>query len=498
MAHFTTVTLPNAATRTATRATVTLLCLLACGFAPAALDAQVDRYELGLRLRRVELAWQAADEAHRAAAAKPMDEAVKSFFGLQLRTAAARLDKAFLVINGSDKPSEMVRYSISRRIAALPLLSDTNEPTLKIELQQFYDGEFTRPANANVLMKLLRADGSEVAQTSLPLPESDAEVTWTPAEWKNPGDYRLVAEIRDGAESFPLLAVGLSRVSDLESQLTALEQFTDNPPADLPATARATLKSWLVIARALAKGEVQECDYPMARLLEVASKIQREPSRGGELLAESARGSDSWLTLTENRKQAVVRVRAPKDPQPVGQSLPVLFLFHGAGGSENMFFETYGAGRAVDLGVQRGWLVVAPRQGLGSGPGLDCAAMLTALEAQFPIDRSNVMLIGHSMGAGQVIRQASQQPELFKAAAALGGGSGVRNADRLGTIAWFSGAGALDFGKSGAAALARSLKSASIPVTYKEYADVEHMIIVQAALDDVFAFLDQARGKQEK
>jgi pimeloyl-ACP methyl ester carboxylesterase len=124
--------------------------------------------------------------------------------------------------------------------------------------------------------------------------------------------------------------------------------------------------------------------------------------------------------------------------------------------------------------------------------------MLTALEAQFPIDRSNVMLIGHSMGAGQVIRQASQQPELFRAAAALGGGSGVRNADRLGSIAWFSGAGALDFGKSGAAALARSLKSASIPVIYKEYADVEHMIIVQAALDDVFAFLDQARAKQEK
>lgn len=498
MALFASASLCRAATRATFRSIVAILCLFTASLFPSVLTAQVDRYELGLRLRRVELAWQAADEAHRAAAAKPMDEAVKSFFGLQLRTAAARLDKAFLVISGSEKPSEMVRYSISRRIAVLPLLSDAKDSTLKIELQQFYEGEFTRPANANVLLKLLRMDGTEVAETSLPLPESDVELTWTPEAWKEPGDYRLIAEIRDGAESFPLLAVGLSRVSDLESQLAEIEKFSDNPPADLSATARATLKSWLVIARALAKGEVQECDYPMARLLEIASKIQREPGRAGELLSESARGADCWLTLTENRKQAVVRVRAPKDPQPVGEKLPVLFLFHGAGGSENMFFETYGAGRAVDLGVQRGWLVVAPRQGLGSGPGLDCAAMLTALEAQFPIDRSNVMLIGHSMGAGQVIRQASQQPELFRAAAALGGGSGVRNAERLGTIAWFSGAGALDFGKSGAVALARSLKSASIPVTYKEYADVEHMIIVQAALDDVFAFLDQARAKQEK
>jgi hypothetical protein len=28
-------------------------------------------------------------------------------------------------------------------------------------------------------------------------------------------------------------------------------------------------------------------------------------------------------------------------------------------------------------------------------------------------------------------------------------------------------------------------------VEYREYADVEHMVIVQAALDDVFAFFDR-------
>lgn len=498
MAHSLPLSLTAAVSRFMARTLLGSLCFFTAGLLPVALQAQVDRYELGLRLRRVELAWQAAPAGQRAASAEPMAEAVKSFFGLQLRTAAARLDKAFLVVTGTDKPSDLVRYAISRRIAVLPLLADTTDSTLKIQLQQFYEGEFARPANANLLLKLLRMDGSEVDRTSLPLPESDVELNWTPANWKEPGDFRLVAEVQDGTESFPLLAVGLSRVNELESQLTALEQFTDTPPDDFLATARATLKSWLVIARALALGEVQECDYPAARLLEYARKIQSEPNRAGELLAESTRGADGWLTLTVNRKQAVVRVRAPRDPQAVGRPLPVLFLFHGAGGSENMFFETYGAGRAVTLGVERGWLVVAPRQGLGSGPGLDCGAMLNALEAHFPIDRNNVMLIGHSMGAGQVIRQASQQPELFRAAAALGGGSGVRNADRLGTIAWFSGAGELDFGKGGAAALARSLKSASIPVTYKEYPDVEHMIIVQAALDDVFAFLDEKQTKPVK
>ncbi len=457
----------------------------------APLAAQVDRYELGLRLRRVELAWQAADAAQRAALARPMDEAVKSFFGLQLRTAAARLDKAYLVVTGNDQPSELVRYTISRRLTALPLLADTSEPTLKIELQQFYTGEFSRPVEATLELQLQRADGSTAASTAVPLPEEDTELTWSPADWTEEGDFRLVAAIREqGGDRFPLLTQGLSRVAQLPTRLAELEQFLQAPPDELPATARATLKHWLVILKALAADEVQECDYPAARLLELAGQIIAAPARAGELLGNSARGTDQWLALADGRKQAVVRVRAPTGPQAVGQKLPVLFLFHGAGGSENMFFETYGAGRAVELGIERGWLVVAPRQGLGSGPGLDCAAMLAALEPLFPIDRQHVLLVGHSMGAGQVIRQANQQPELFRAAAALGGGSGVRNATKLGTIAWFAAAGELDFGKSGAAALARSLKSANIPVTYQEYPDVEHMTIVQAALDDVFAFLD--------
>jgi hypothetical protein len=63
-------------------------------------------------------------------------------------------------------------------------------------------------------------------------------------------------------------------------------------------------------------------------------------------------------------------------------------------------------------------------------------------------------------------------------------------AGRLKELSWYSSTVELDIGKNGAAALLRSLKTADIPAVYKEYADIEHMTIVQAALDDVFAFLD--------
>lgn len=154
-----------------------------------------------------------------------------------------------------------------------------------------------------------------------------------------------------------------------------------------------------------------------------------------------------------------------------------------------MFFETYGAGRVVEEGLKRGWLVVAPRQGL-FGLSMDVKAMLDVIDGLFDIDRSQVFLLGHSMGAGQVIRQTSLHPQLPLAAVALGGGGRAKQPEALQGIAWFIGAGEQDFGRSGAQQLHKSLAAAQLPSIYRDYKDVEHMVIVQAAIDDVFQFLD--------
>lgn len=154
-----------------------------------------------------------------------------------------------------------------------------------------------------------------------------------------------------------------------------------------------------------------------------------------------------------------------------------------------MFFETYGAGRLVALAKQRGWIVVSPRQTM-SGLGMDVPKMLDALEEILPIDRNSVLLCGHSMGAAQAMSQVSRAPESIRAVAALGGGGAVRPSPAIQTIPFFVAAGERDFGKPRAKALASQLKQSNCTVEYKEYQDVEHMVIVQAALDDVFAFFD--------
>ena len=197
------------------------------------------------------------------------------------------------------------------------------------------------------------------------------------------------------------------------------------------------------------------------------------------------------MQLSRGRATQVVRMEVPEyDVSAPKKKLPVLIALHGAGGSENMFFQTYGAGRLVDLGKERGWLVVSPRQTM-TGLGLDVPQMLEALAEHLPVDPQRVMLIGHSMGAAQAMSQVSKHPESVSMVAALGGGGAVRDTEPLRKIPFYVAAGERDFGKPRAKALSQQLQRIGASVEYGEFTDVEHMVIVQAALDDVFAFFDR-------
>lgn len=87
--------------------------------------------------------------------------------------------------------------------------------------------------------------------------------------------------------------------------------------------------------------------------------------------------------------------------------------------------------------------------------------------------------------------QVSKHPESVRMVAALGGGGGVSDTEAIRKVPFYVAAGDRDFGKPRAKSLSQQLKRLGCPVEYREYKDVEHMVIVQAALDDVFAFFDR-------
>jgi alpha-beta hydrolase superfamily lysophospholipase len=68
----------------------------------------------------------------------------------------------------------------------------------------------------------------------------------------------------------------------------------------------------------------------------------------------------------------------------------------------------------------------------------------------------------------------------------------VRKSDNLKTLPFLVGVGAEDFAVRSARGLRDGLQRAEVArVEYKEYPAIEHLLIVQVALKEVFAFFDQ-------
>lgn len=488
----------------------------------ATCGAQSERYELGRRLQRFELAWQAASPEPRQASAAAMQKAVQSFFGLQLSTAASYLDQAYFTVRAS-APSPLERAALAQRVELRPVLLDTQHAAIqdtatRLRLKAFYkvteQGEGSDALLADCQLQLHLYDMAGVEQVAeLLIPVSEARER---APWQLPavpeGDYWVEATIVSAAEQVSLPRLQLSLVDNLDERLSRLSSWLDELPAaaelsEAMQSLRATVRQTVQTLRGMSKGEPQEIDFPAHRLLTLAERLVAAPAEASEHLRLQAQES-AWMVLSNGRRSLPVRVHmpasrsahaatsestTPEDQVTKPVHRPILFAFHGAGGSENMFFETYGAGRLIELASQRGWIVVAPRHPLLGMP-MNYREMIELLKPFFPIDEQQVFLLGHSMGAGEVVRQMSL--ELPPPQAEVGIGGGGRSADNAATRAtpWWIAAGELDFGRGGARALANRLKQLDCQVEYREYADVEHMVIVQAALDDLFQYLDSQTG----
>ena len=471
------------------------LCLAALGDQA---NAQPERLELGKRLQRFEKAWELAPLENRLASTPPMQEAVQSFFGLQLQQALRKLDDAWSAT--TEKPllpwqeaALGYRLQTSKVISSRVPSQPASEETLRVQLTQAYEREASMLGDPMVHWELLSETGVKVSLRDASWKESLEGLDISLGE-NAVGDYWLQAILERENHRFPLLPVRLSIIENFPSRLAALEAFYDSlkeakePNSAGNATLRSTVGEHLIWLRSLNKGNRLEIEHAASKLLDFCEAIAKNPENFGAIVVEMGSKQDVWLNLSRQRRSVCVRLRVPPNHD---QPLPVLFLFHGAGGSENMFFETYGAGRAVEEGLKRNWLVIAPRQGF-TGPALDCTGMLDLLSEIFPIDRSRVSLVGHSMGAGQVLRQTALQPNAFCAIAAIGGGARVAQPASLAPLPCFIAAGELDFGKRGAMALKEQLQSADAKkMEYREYKGIEHMVIVQAAMHDLFAFLDQ-------
>src|SRR5207248_2774587 len=109
----------------------------------------------------------------------------------------------------------------------------------------------------------------------------------------------------------------------------------------------------------LADRKTLETNYPATRLLREAAAVLKAIQEGKPYYTPR-RAGQFWLSLPRGLLTDPVRVQVPREAA-TGTALPLVVAMHGAGGSENMFFDGYGDGLVARLCADRGWLLVTTR-----------------------------------------------------------------------------------------------------------------------------------------
>ena len=463
-------------------AVLTSLALIALpGFA----SAQVERYEVGRRMKAFEAAWEATtDAARKKRALAIVSDATTQFLTFRLGDAARTLDRATTALRTPDAASDEDSFVDSLAVVPAARLVDATQKSVGVTVKRFYPTTTDVPKSFRVRATL----GNAVAAEPKKLPAT-FEVGVEPVDGEETAiNSRLGVQLAVDARTM-LREVTVTRVARLAERLAALKKAGE--ATGEPTIERATLATRAEVLQALADGQHFETDFPAAKLLTEAEAIV---AAGPKPYFTAERPGQFWLTVPTGKTATTpCRILVPKGLDPK-KPVPVVVALHGMGGSENLFFEGYGAGCVVKACEKRGWICVSPRGGLGFLGGPPPVTDLVAkLGERYPINAKRVFVVGHSMGAAQAVELAQEHPGKFAAVAALGGGGKVRKPEAFAQLPVFVGVGEKDFANRGAKATRDAIAKASgEKLTFKEYPDVEHMVIVRAAVDDVFAGFDAA------
>jgi len=456
-----------------------ILGLLVGGSAPA----QDNRFELGQHLRALEQAWDAMppNEEAKRRALPPMKASFQQFFTFRLGEAARSLDQARWAIRDDKEPSFVERWTATLSVMPEFRLLDRDDKSVTVRVSPFYTVQGMAPqATLN-----LSIDGSPVQM--FPLEKLPAEFTFLLPALDRDADQTLTSAIVVDGQQYQKQTQTISRVARCDARLAALAVVAEKIPDAAPTIEKGTIRHLHDIFGFLREKTTLETNYPSARLLTEAEAIQGDAKYYGP-----AHPGQFWLRIPTGDNTVVARLMVPKKlakERPV----PLVIALHGAGGSENLFFDGYGDGAIVKACEERGWMLVATRSpGFVGVPPV--GKVIDALAERYPIDRQRIYLVGHSMGASQTVALSMKEPKLFAAVAALGGGGTVRGSDELKSLPFFIGIGKEDFALSSARSLAKSLEKARVQtVALREYPDIEHMVIVWAAMPDVMQFFERHR-----
>lgn len=478
---------------------------------PAA-SGQAGRYQLGKQVIAFEEAFEAicSDSEERAKPLGDLQKAVRLFFALSLPEAERAIDQSRLsLLSKEDRQAVAavagLRLKIAERWVEIQSSGD-QPPTVELSLVEAYEsGDDSFPKSLSLAIDLFRFDDKawkNVSSIGANQDNSARETFSIPdGTWKGSltlpgeGDFVLRPTLSVGEKQLALPWYIVSATRNRDQRLEKILDQSKEAQAQGRSSWKsnwfgATLKLNAAILRSTARNSLLETDYPVHQILQWLEKGITAEGRD-EILQDREGPKQLWLDLSDAGRSGVVRLQVPSSVSE-NSKLPVIVAYHGAGGSENMFFDAYGAGRLAQLADDNGYLLVTPRQPL-MGVVLPLPALLNKLDVVAPIDRDRIVVMGHSMGAGQAISQLDRSPGIAQAAVILGGGRAVAKPDAWKGMRTYAAGGDKDFGLGGVQAFAKSMKSAGITNEFEIFDNTEHLGIVQVAWDNIFRWLGQGK-----
>ncbi len=310
------------------------------------------------------------------------------------------------------------------------------------------------------------------------------------------GDLARVVEIVDASAARLRQAASLGSPNRSASKADRSQGFEpefallmgSNPP---PEISPRLLAIWNARRELLIKAEepgsleslVQEPDNLFRSLTAEARSIVRNEN------PYTNRRGDLWRPYFIADQPAPMRLFCPEHREPPAEGWPLVIALHGAGGNEHMFMSGYGAGRIRQLAEQHGFVVASPQNSPLSAQPAVLDALVESIAADYPIDRSRVYLIGHSMGAGVALAWSKLRHDRIAATALIAGVGRFNAKDTLPPTLLI--APELDglIPARSIIAAAEQAKGFGLPVECREIKDYGHTLVVGHVLPDVIDWL---------
>lgn len=406
------------------------------------------RFEMGERLKELDQAWMATpDKARRSAAVPKINTAVAAFFGGKFGNACRALDEARAAVEGRSASSE---DAVTLRFEP-PFVEPRTSAKLRISWA------YLPTIPKNVVVKVGRQAIVAAPGRSLVVDVRPEQVN--PDILQNP-EVGVLIPVQVGARSEGVFLSIIKRPLD---RLAALKD-TRSPEAK-------TLVEFL--STAFGSPQNLESDLPLIQYLLTAELLDE-----GRLKVERAES----LPLAKFN-DTYFRAAFPRSRGPMN----IVIALHGAGGSENMFFEAYGRGMAATEALRRGWGFIAPRSSVTA-----IQDVLEWLRVRKKQSIGKVYLIGHSMGGGVILQSGSFVPK--PSGIALFAPAATSIPQNLADVPIWLSVGKQDFLASGVRAIAQA-QSGRKAFEFQELDPCEHMMVVADSILSAYRFFETTSGR---